>query len=633
MRPLYDPGAGDGREAARTFTLLDHAADGVTGFYSIVGGKLTTFRLMAEKIVDAVCRQIGSSAPCTTATTPLPHHTKTNGHATAPLRYHELRARLDALEHGHAPGALICECEIVTDRQIREALARGQVSNLHDLRRDLRLGMGPCQGGFCAYRAAAIWHKFAPGTPEHKIELLREYVERRLGGMKPLLWGHNLRQALLNEHLYGRTLGLMPPQSGGTAQPAPAPTAPATISSGARPRVLVIGAGLAGLMAALAAQQSGATVEVIALGQGALTLHPGWIEIGDLERLQGQPDHPYAVAASGLTPGLGLIDRIVGLHPTGGWALTGLGSRRPVAYGAGILTAPIAEGTRILIVGIDGWRDFYPDLIADHLRAQGFAARACTISLPHQGGSFDDWTIDIAHLLDTADGQRQLIEQVKRQIGDAEVVAFPAVLGMERESARTIQASLDRTVVEIPTLTPSVPGLRLYHALRRALLDGGARFTLGPRVTSLHIEGGRAHSAVAESSSTRPRTIRADAIILATGGLYGSGLESDYQGQVVETVAGVPVALVPPRADWFDQPFTSGAPQAIHRAGVRVDAHMRPLDADGAPVAANLFACGRLLAGSSPVAEGCTEGADIASGWLAGCESVRQLSAAAATTR
>jgi glycerol-3-phosphate dehydrogenase len=81
VRPLFDPDvqvsseAGehvDGRKAARTFEVLDHTErDGLAGLVSIVGGKLTTYRLMAERTADVVCRTLGVTRACATATTPL----------------------------------------------------------------------------------------------------------------------------------------------------------------------------------------------------------------------------------------------------------------------------------------------------------------------------------------------------------------------------------------------------------------------------------------------------------------------------------------------------------------------------------------------------------------------------------
>jgi glycerol-3-phosphate dehydrogenase len=212
VRPLYEPPeAGheeaQGRELKRTFSVIDHVArDGVRGLVTVVGGKLTTCRLMAEQAVDAVCRQIGVDEPCTTADEPLP------ARAPAAVRsfYHTLDHRLHSLEHGGLPGELICECEMVTRPQLEQALAAygGQPVALDDLRRDLRLGMGPCQAGFCGYRAAGILQATGHQTSQEVTRALAEFVDERYRGVRPLLWGHQLRQLYLDELIYRRTLGL-----------------------------------------------------------------------------------------------------------------------------------------------------------------------------------------------------------------------------------------------------------------------------------------------------------------------------------------------------------------------------------------------------------------------------------------
>jgi glycerol-3-phosphate dehydrogenase len=75
VRPLYAPDevGSDRRGISRGFTLLDHERDGVDGFYSVVGGKLTTYRQMAETTVDRVCDRLGVDAACETAVEPLAH--------------------------------------------------------------------------------------------------------------------------------------------------------------------------------------------------------------------------------------------------------------------------------------------------------------------------------------------------------------------------------------------------------------------------------------------------------------------------------------------------------------------------------------------------------------------------------
>ncbi len=616
VRPLYDPGGGDQREAARTFQVLDGAYDGIDGVLAVIGGKLTTFRMMAERTVNLVCKKLGVERPCTTATTMLPPV-----HDLGVTHFHHLRGRLDELEHGKMPGALICECELVTASQIEEMLKEGDVVSLNDLRRDLRLGMGPCQGGFCSYRAAALRHEMLQDTPQHTNDLLTEFVERRFGGVKPLLWGHNLRQALLAEHIYGRILGL-------TSQPSvinpypPFPlsppaekgrethTPPRKTADGQK-KIVVVGAGLAGLTAALVALEAGARVEVVANGQGALILHPGWLEVGDVAKLAQQAGHPYRHAGESLSDGLAVLSRIVDIAPGPFQMVTGLGKLRSVDVEAGGTICNISKSDRILIVGVRGWRDFFAQLIADNLKSAGYDAHSMYLTLPHLGGNFDTWSLDYAHWIDS-DEAKTIARQVKPQLNGAICVGFPAILGFLPETRAKLADMLGVPLFEIPTLPPSVPGTRLFRALRSTLLERGARLTVGPRA-ALALQNGRAQGVSIETAAHgRPHTIYGDAVILATGGLYGGGLESDYTGRIWETTHNIPVVNVPPMEQGFSEDFLSSKRQPIHSVGVATDAQLRPLDADGRLIAPNLFAAGRLLAGYSPVAEGSTEGVDIA---------------------
>lgn len=616
VRPLYDPGQADaGRGAARTFAVLDHEeAEGIGGLVTIVGGKLTTFRLMAEKTADIVCRKLNVTTPCVTASTELPVVHGRQG------RYHRLQDRLGQLEHHAMPGALICECELVTASQIQDALRGGDVVTLNDLRRDLRVGMGPCQGGFCAFRTAALRHEFVQDTPENTRALLLEFAERRFGGMRPLLWGHNLRQALLAEHLYQRVLGITETQ---TAQTVPEfQQSDQGLPDGTGVRIVVVGAGLAGLMAAWAAARMGARVQLIAQGQGTLPLYPGWLEIGDVRTLAEAAGHPYAVAGAALPLGLGLLDEVVGLQSGPFRVVSAMGTRRPVAFGAGGTLVHLKPADRVLVTGFKNWRDFYPFLIADNLRAAGFEAQSLLLDVP-QRANFDNWPFDIANLLDRE--PEQLIRQVRPKLGGATVVGFPAVLGFKPETRKRLAEALGRPVFEIPTLPPSVPGARMYQALRSALLEHGVRFTLGPHVTGLNVEGGRVTGISAQTASGRGLTLRGDAVILCTGGLYGGGLASDYLGSIWEPLARLPVKNVPPMEEWFATDFLSGKAQPLHFAGSGTDNHLRPLSENGQPAALNLFVAGRQLAGYSPVAEGSAEGVDIATGVFAAQQAIMMV--------
>ena len=129
-----------------------------------------------------------------------------------PPKPHRLGHRLEVWKKAAPKINSICECEIVTRKELEEAsAAHADVAApwiLDDLRRDLRLGMGPCQGGFCGVRAAAILHESAGLDATQATAALADFAQRRWKGQRPLLWGQGLRQALVDEQIYRGILGL-----------------------------------------------------------------------------------------------------------------------------------------------------------------------------------------------------------------------------------------------------------------------------------------------------------------------------------------------------------------------------------------------------------------------------------------
>jgi glycerol-3-phosphate dehydrogenase len=229
VRPLYkDVDAASDRDIPRTYKLLDHAArDGVDGIFSIVGGKWTTYRLMAEESVDAIAKRLGNTNPCRTAEEILPvpateyggRQSAGDGNGAAgasvarPTSLFWLGKPLADVERKHSYGDLICECELVTRERVIAAIEADTAANIDDIRRDVRLGMGPCQGGFCTYRAVALWAE----APSRRADadalaqsgaLLRQWLQERWKGSTPVLWGDQLRQLRLDEIIYFDTLGI-----------------------------------------------------------------------------------------------------------------------------------------------------------------------------------------------------------------------------------------------------------------------------------------------------------------------------------------------------------------------------------------------------------------------------------------
>jgi glycerol-3-phosphate dehydrogenase len=161
---------------------------------TITGGKLTTFRLMAEETVDAVCRQLGEQRACTTRTERFP--------GSEDGESYKLGERLERKEQRLLDDQLICECEMVPRRKLEEAMRRRQTMNLDDIRRVLRLGMGPCQGGFCIYRATGILHGLDGLDAEQANGALLGFLQERWKGVWPILYGDQIRQARLDDWIF-----------------------------------------------------------------------------------------------------------------------------------------------------------------------------------------------------------------------------------------------------------------------------------------------------------------------------------------------------------------------------------------------------------------------------------------------
>jgi glycerol-3-phosphate dehydrogenase subunit B len=408
--------------------------------------------------------------------------------------------------------------------------------------------------------------------------------------------------------------------------------------------VAVVGLGLAGLMAGLSAAEQGASVLALGKGYGTTHFRAGTIDVLGYvgEEVVAAPrsavatlcdDHPYSQVGQGLEPALGLLSRAAaesGLVFEGGLDAnvlvgTAAGTLRPSCLVPASLLADWA-GARVLAVGLGEFRDFDPELFASVVpgaaaeRGIDLTTEATRLDLPQlERRHLDGPTL--ARLFSQAVFREQLVDELRPRLGDASLVALPAVLGLEKaaEVHRALVDALGRPVVEVSTLPPSIAGMRLQRALEAALRRRGGSVQVGVRARLLR-EGPRA-VAVETGSAAHPTRIPASSVVLASGGLASGGLAVQSDGAIVETVAGLPVAVPAGPSDrWFGDAFLGPSGQAANLAGLRVDDRMRPVDDAGETVADNLFAAGGLLAGASRAVERSADGIACATGYLAGRE-------------
>ena len=404
---------------------------------------------------------------------------------------------------------------------------------------------------------------------------------------------------------------------------------------------VVIGAGVAGLTAATRIAEAGGRVLVVAKGIGATHLAPGTIDV--LGRVDGEPverplealgrlgaGHPYARLPAGTLAAAAEWWRgRFADGPLAPYAYTGtveaslplpspVGAvRRSALVPETMAAGDLRRGEPLCIVGLRPLRDFHAPYAADNLARQGYEARAKVLDLAPEPRA-DVNSLGYARAFDDAAFRDRVVAELRGRLAPGESAGFPAVLGLRRPHAAwdDLERRLARRVFEIPTLPPSVPGMRVFATLRERLRRAGARVILNATVTGAERAGDRV-TGVRVKVAAREVVHRGDWIVLATGGFASGGLELDSTWVAREVALGLPVHGVPGRGEArFAPGYLDEQPMA--RAGIQVDDGLRPLGPDGARAAENVLVAGALLAGAEPWREGSGDGISLGTGFHAG---------------
>ena len=415
--------------------------------------------------------------------------------------------------------------------------------------------------------------------------------------------------------------------------------------------VLVIGAGLSGLVAALRCREAGLSVTVVAKGMGATHLAPGTIDVlgygPDLVENPGQelpgfceanPAHPYArIGTAAIGSALDwFLQRFDRYHYTGSLDTnmllpTAIGAIKPSALVPSTMAAgDLREGARVLFVGLRQLKDFFPTLAAENVTSaklpSGAQVMARGVQIEPPTAEADISGLAFARRFDDPDFRRAVVTQVKAHLDRDETVAFPAVLGVQDAHAvwAEMQDALGCPVFEVPCLPPSVPGIRLYEILSGQFVRAGGRMVVGAEAVGADIAGNRVASVLVRNAA-RVRPYEARFFVLASGGFAAGAIDMDSSWTVRERVFDLPVAGVPAVEDERFGPRYLGG-HAMGRAGVSVDDSMRPLDGDGNVMYGNLAVVGASLGGSEPWREKSGDGISLTSGYRA-AEAIIEASA------
>jgi glycerol-3-phosphate dehydrogenase subunit B len=439
--------------------------------------------------------------------------------------------------------------------------------------------------------------------------------------------------------------------------------------------LLVIGGGMAGLVAGTIAAESGASTLLLRKGQSATAFSSGAIDIigylpdavepfskpvEGLTAIAGlYPLHPYSVvgfqekaasegvletviervsaATSWLKEHLeGTAASVVGDFSTNITPITVLGTTKPTCLVQKTMNpgdVQEREDSVLLFAGIAGYPDFHPAAAARvyledriSLAQPPHKVGHCMTHILPFGKPFNLSSIEIARHLDHIGSLEALADQLEMQVErmGATHVALPPVLGLRHaaKNKEQLEKSIGAEVFELLGFPPSIPGLRLQRALEEVFTKAGGKMLIGHEAKAYVKTGQRVNTVIAKSPR-REISIDAKAIILATGKYIGGGIAGDEKG-LRETIFDIMTVtddyhsakdIVPSRITHRLEISSSG--QQIQSCGLSVDSQFRPIQEDGLEWADNLFAAGAVLAGYDYSVEKCGLGVALTSGYNA----------------
>ncbi|WP_435358635.1 glycerol-3-phosphate dehydrogenase subunit GlpB [Haloarchaeobius sp. DFWS5] len=405
--------------------------------------------------------------------------------------------------------------------------------------------------------------------------------------------------------------------------------------------VLVVGGGLAGSTAALAAARTGASVRLVSAKESTLRQASGLADFlgyvdGDLvadpaAAVADLPeDHPYRVVGSdAIERGFALFDEVTGDTYTGSdrnvLVPTTRGTVKPTyRYPTSVQPGLAGDDRETLLVSFAHDSDFDAPLAAATLdETIPGTVRGVDVEFPVDLRD-DAKSTRVAKLLGEDGGVRgDLTRAIEPHLGDAERVGFPAVLGDDPGPVcNSLGKAVGVPVFEVPTGPPSLPGVRLRDRFREALLEAGVSVTTGCPMVGFEAgdnsdgsDDGERITVVEMDRNGATIPHAPEQVVLATGGLVGGGVEADRE-TVREPLFDLYVDAPDDRYDWSE----TGAfdRHAFPRFGVSIDDDGRPRTANGSVAYDNLRAAGSVVRGADFANECSGSGISLATGWLAG---------------
>jgi glycerol-3-phosphate dehydrogenase subunit B len=410
-------------------------------------------------------------------------------------------------------------------------------------------------------------------------------------------------------------------------------------------RLAIIGSGLAGMAAAIFAAQK--EIPCVLLGRSGTAAFPsglldllGTLPFADSQPLKNplqaieqlselMPQHPYAKlsrqeiqkAFSGFLSSLAQAGLdYMGHEQKNSLAIGPAGELKPTFKIPRTMWPGIQayeQKAPCLLLDFKGLKDFSSKLMASKLQKNWPKVRHSRIEFPETAGKGEIFLPLLAHALENPAMQEKLIKKLKAILKDEKYLGIPAVLGINSSQAihQRLEQELGINIFEIPTLPPSVPGLRLQETCLKAIYQSSVQSLGNSSVQKIQITD-QANFQIQLQADTTTRFISSKAIILASGRFLGQGLYAQRNG-IVEPLFNLPVFQPQSRKDWHQKDFFDPHGHNLNQAGLEINSEFQPLDQKGKLVHDNLFTAGSILAHQDWIRMKCGSGLAICSAFKA----------------
>jgi glycerol-3-phosphate dehydrogenase subunit B len=249
-----------------------------------------------------------------------------------------------------------------------------------------------------------------------------------------------------------------------------------------------------------------------------------------------------------------------------------------------------------LIVDIRGLKGFSARQIAASLRAEWPGLQSARISFPGMDHLNEVYAERMANALLLPYNREKLAAVVRPLVKKSTVVGLPAILGLHQtvEIKSHLEKLIGVPIFEIPTIPPSVPGLRLKEAFERGLRSKGVQYFSLTNALKVRQSADDCFETQIGRDNVE-HIVDSRGVILASGRFIGGGLFAD-RTHIRETIFNLPVYQPDSRNDWHHRDFLDARGHSVNQAGLEIDDTFRPLNDSGKPAFETLFAAGSILA-------------------------------------